>query len=232
MNHHITNIDIVLKEVSYMLKAKVLKKEVARTYDILAPHYDFWSRFAESKAHSRALSLVEIKGREKVLEVACGTGKNFSEILKMNEEGLNVGVDISGKMLRMSKKRVKDAARESYEFLMADARSLPFTDEAFDVVINSYMLDLIPVKDFFPILREFNRVMRKGGRMVLVNMTCGNPIFNAFWSLLYRFFPHTIGGCRSVQVKPFVEYVGFKIVNFEKITQKGFPSEIIKALKI
>ena len=215
-----------------MLKAKVSKEKVSKVYDILAPHYDFWSRFAESKAHSRAINLAEIKGGEKVLEVAIGTGKNFSEILKMNKDGLNIGVDISTKMLKMSKKRAKDAARESYEFLKADARSLPFRNNFFDVVLNAYMLDLIPVKDFFTILREFNRVLRKRGCVVLVNMTYGNPIFNAFWSLLYRFIPHTIGGCRSVQAKPFVEYVDFKVVKYEKITQKGFPSEIIKALKV
>jgi len=75
-------------------------------------------------------------------------------------------------------------------------------------------------------------VLRKGRHMVLVNMTYGNPIFNAFWSLLYRFFSHKISGCRSVQAKPFVEYAGFKVVKCEKITQKGFPLEIIKALKI
>ena len=222
----------MVKERFKMLEAKISKEKVSKVYDILAPHYDFWSRFAESKAHSRALDLAEIEGGEKVLEVACGTGKNFSEILKKNEEGLNLGVDISGKMLGMAKKRVKDAVRESYEFLMVDAHSLPFRDEIFDVVLNSYMLDLIPLRDFFTILREFNRVLRKGGRMVLVNMTYGNPIFNAFWSLLYRFIPNTIGGCRSVQVKPFVEYVGFEVVKYEKISQKGFPSEIIKALKV
>jgi len=200
-----------------MLKAKVSKEKVSKVYDILAPHYDFWSGIAESKAHSRALNLAEIKEGEKVLEVAVGTGKNFSKILKMNKDGLNIGVDISTKMLKISKKRIKDATRRK---------------KVFDVVLNAYMLDLIPVRDFFTILREFNRVLLKGGRMVLVNMTYGNPIFNAFWSLLYRFFPHTIGGCRSVQAKPFVEYVGFEVVEYEKITQKSFPSEIIKAIKI
>ena len=51
------------------------------------------------------------------------------------------------------------------------ARHLPFPDETFDVLYNSFMLDLIPIADFPVVLKEFQRVLKKDGRLFLVNLS-------------------------------------------------------------
>jgi ubiquinone/menaquinone biosynthesis C-methylase UbiE len=47
----------------------------------------------------------------------------------------------------------------------ADSRRLPFDEDAFDLVYNAYMLDLIPAQDMPLTLGEFWRVLRPGGRL-------------------------------------------------------------------
>lgn len=52
-----------------------------------------------------------------------------------------------------------------------DARELSFPDETFDLVYNAYIFDLMDAEDFPVILSEFWRVLKPGGRLVLVNMS-------------------------------------------------------------
>ncbi len=56
-------------------------------------------------------------------------------------------------------------------FKQGNARELPYPDETFVLTYNSYMFDLIPLADFVPILEEFHRVLKPGGKLVLVNMS-------------------------------------------------------------
>jgi len=56
------------------------------------------------------------------------------------------------------------------------------------------MFDLIPEKDFVVVLSEFRRVLRPGGRLVLVNMTKGAGWFNTFWEWLYKTSPSLLAG--------------------------------------
>ena len=55
--------------------------------------------------------------------------------------------------------------------LEMDARKLDYPDDTFDILYNGYMLDLIPLADMTPILSEFRRVLKPGGRLVLLNMS-------------------------------------------------------------
>jgi ubiquinone/menaquinone biosynthesis C-methylase UbiE len=48
----------------------------------------------------------------------------------------------------------------NFDLKESEARHLLFSDETFDVLYNSYMLDLIPIADFPVVLKEFQRVLR------------------------------------------------------------------------
>jgi ubiquinone/menaquinone biosynthesis C-methylase UbiE len=99
--------------------------------------------------------------------VAVGTGHNLIEILKRNPNGWVDGIDVSMKMVEKAKKRISKTRQQNYALHLCDSRRLPFEDETFDVIINEYLLDILPVEDFIPILLEFKRVLRDGGRIIL-----------------------------------------------------------------
>jgi ubiquinone/menaquinone biosynthesis C-methylase UbiE len=93
------------------------------------------------------------------------------------------------------------------------------------------MFDLTPEKDFKTVLGEFKRVLRPGGRLVMVNMSTCERWHHALWELIYRLNPAWLGGCRGVYILPYLESLGFNQIKREYISQMTFPSEVVYAVK-
>jgi ubiquinone/menaquinone biosynthesis C-methylase UbiE len=213
-----------------ILEARYTHKEIVRKYNWIAPIYDLFGILMESKARQRALEMAAIQNGEKVLEVAFGTGLNFVEILKRNRCGWVNGIDVSMKMLERTKKRISKTGQKNFTLYLCDCRHLPFEDGAFDVLMNQYLLDILPVEDFIPILSEFKRVLKTGGRIVLVNMTKGERWVNQIYEEIYKLKPPLLAGCRGVMAQPFLEEIGFKKFQREFVSQLGFPSEVLRGI--
>lgn len=214
-----------------ILEARYTQNEIIRKYNWIAPIYDLFGFLMESKARKKALEMADIKDGEKILEVAFGTGLNFVEILKRNPNGWVNGIDISTKMIEKTKKRVVKTGQKNYTLYLCDCRNLPFESESFDVLMTQYLLDILPVEDFSPILIEFRRVLKNGGRIVLVNMTKGERWLNKIYEGLYKLRPPLLAGCRGIMAKPFLEKIGFNDFKREFVSQLGFPSEVIIGIK-
>lgn len=214
-----------------ILEARYTHQEIVRKYNWIAPIYDLFGVLVESKARQRAIELSEIQNGEKVLEVAFGTGLNFVEILKRNPDGWVDGIDISMKMVEKARKRILKTGQQNYTLYLGDCRYLPFEDGTFDILMNQYLLDILPVEDFIPILLEFKRVIKEGGRIILVNMTKGETWVNQIYEGIYKLKPPLLAGCRGVMALPFLQEIGFKEIKREFISSFGFPSEVIRAVK-
>jgi ubiquinone/menaquinone biosynthesis C-methylase UbiE len=214
-----------------ILEARFTHEEIVRKYNRIASIYDLFGILMESKARQRALDVAAIQDGEKILEVALGTGLNFVEILKRNPCGWVEGIDISMKMLEKARKKISKTGRKNYTLYLCDCRYLPFEDETFDVLMNQYMFDILPVEDFIPILLEFRRVLKDRGRIVLVNMTKGEKRLNQIYEEIYKLKPPLLAGCRGVLVQPFLEEIGFKKIHREFVSQLGFPSEVVRGIK-
>ncbi len=216
---------------SQILEARYTHQGLIRKYDRIASFYDLFGILMESRARQRALEMAAIRNGEKVLEVALGTGLNFIEILKRNPHGWVEGVDVSTKMMEKARKRISKIGQKNFALHLGDGRHLPFEDESFDVLMNQYLLDIISVQDFLPILQEFKRVLKPGGRIVLVHMTKSEKWINQIYEAIYKLRPPLLAGCRGVIAKPFLQKIGFKQFHREFISQLGFPSEVIKGVK-
>ena len=153
--------------------------------------------------------LTRIKEGDKVLEVGFGTGQILLEIArKVGETGKVYGIEISPKMLGKSMKRVKKYGLSNRVNLrIGDARKLPYDDDTFDVLFNSYMLDLIDTPEIPQLLSEFLRVLKPNGRLVLVNMS-KNKKKLTFYERLCKMCGGRCGmlggGCRPISTKPFL----------------------------
>ena len=213
-----------------MPDAGIRQGHISDLYRKIAPGYDLWARLTESKARDRCLEIAAIQNGESVLEVAVGTGLAFERILRANPSGRNEGIDLTKAMLIRAEKRAASAGIENYRLAVGDAYALDFPDDDFDVLINNYMFDLLPEDDFPTVLAEFRRVLRPGGRLVLVNMTKGVRWYNSIWEWVYRMNPAWLGGCRGVQVLPLLGQIGFVTLGRQYISQMTFPSEVICAV--
>ena len=214
-----------------ILEVRYTHEEIVRKYNSIAPIYDLFGILMESKARQRAINMAAIKNGETILEVAFGTGLNFVEILKRNPQGWVNGIDVSMKMLERARKRISKTGQDNYTLYLGDCRHLPFEDGTFDILMTQYLLDILPVEDFIPILLEFRSVLKDGGRIVLVNMAKGERWLNKIYEEIYKLKPPLLAGCRGVMAQPFLEEIGFKEFEREFVSQLGFPSEVVLGVK-
>ena len=210
-----------------MPDAKIEKEQVSDVYSRIAPLYDLWAWLTETHARSHCLELAAIQDGEDVLEVAVGTGLAFIKILEANPSGQNEGIDLTAAMLNRAERKAARTGHQRYRLRVGDAYDLDFPSDSFDVLVNNYMFDLLPERDFPIVIEEFKRVLRPGGRMALVNMTIGSRWYNRSWDRLYRISPALLGGCRGVSLLPLLQQSGFKETTRQYFSQFTFPSEVV-----
>ena len=211
--------------------ARIPQNQVGHLYDRIAPVYDIWAGLTESKARNRALELADVKDGQDILEVAVGTGTAFFEIARRNPNGTNTGIDLSDGMLSKAKKRLQLLPHANYHLGVGSAFKIDMEKDSVDTLVNQYMFDLLSFGAFEKILREFKRVLRPGGKMVLVNMTEAEQFAGRIYEFIYRISPGLMGGCRAVKLSDLIEKQGFKIDKREYHQQMLFPSEVIRAFK-
>lgn len=215
-----------------ILDVSVDKNDIKSIYSFYSRIYFVIAAF-EKRPRMRSIEMAEVQPDDKILEIAVGAGHSFIQFLgKVNRENVVHGVDLTPAMLEKTKERVARNGYSNFDLREADARSLPFLDESFDLVYSSYMMDLIPTGEFLPVLREFRRVLKKCGRLVLVNLSKKNqnqkPIL---WERLYLMNPYILGGCRPVMLEPFVKEAGFSNLKREFHPSIFLPTEIVAASK-
>lgn len=206
-------------------------KRTAQKYNLISPVYDIFGIIMESKARARALEVSEITNGERVLEVAVGTGLNFQEILRRNPDGWNDGIDISRRMLKRAEKRATKTGVLNYTLLLGDCRALPFTKNTFDLLINEYMFDILPVTEYDRIMREFRRVLKPDGRLVLVNTTLPEKAKDRTLEWIFCVYPQTFSKCRGILAEPYLEKFHFRDIRREYVVNLSFPSEVVLSYK-
>lgn len=134
-----------------------------RYWDKSAPNYDRQMGFFERVLFGDSRHWACSQARGDVLEVAVGTGLNLE---KYPHDARLTGIDLSDEMLAIARNRAAELGRE-VALRAGDAHALPFDDAAFDTVVCTFGLCAIP--DIDAALDEMTRVLRAGGRLVLVD---------------------------------------------------------------
>ncbi|HLA06705.1 MAG TPA: class I SAM-dependent methyltransferase [Anaerolineales bacterium] len=162
----------------------------------------------EIEHHREAIQLADIQPGDRVLEVACGTGRATVELAsRLGADGRLDALDLSEAMLGHAQRKVAERGLlNKVELKIGSAQVLPYPSQTFDILYNSYMFDLIAVTQFKSILEEFKRVLKPGGKMILVNMskdTSRKTLYERVYEIA-RLFP-----CRPVAMESYVREAGF-----------------------
>jgi ubiquinone/menaquinone biosynthesis C-methylase UbiE len=108
---------------------------------------------------NKLIDLLPQKGR--ILDAGCGTGLPVTKYLI--ESGFDViGIDFSDEMLRFARKNVPEA-----EFIKQNIVDLSFPNRYFDALISLYAIIHIPREKHETIFRQFNRILKPGGIMLV-----------------------------------------------------------------
>ena len=142
--------------------AKQNKTKFPKTdYSKIARYYDK-VRTQPGVLSSKIIKYGEIKPGNLVLDFGCGTGR-FTNNLSALTECLLIGLEPSLEML--TKALLKDRSR-SVAWTLGDGQQLPFANEIFDGVYMTFVLHHLERKELA--LQEIYRVLKKGGRCVII----------------------------------------------------------------
>ncbi len=135
----------------------------------------------------RVAELVAEVQPQLVLDVATGSGDLAATIAKRNPQARVIGADFCAPMLAQARKRGLD------DLIVADGLALPFADRTFDALTIGY--GLRNMADWDAALREFARVLKPGGRFVVLDFSlpASTPLRRIYRFYLHRILPRIAG---------------------------------------
>lgn len=216
------------------------KKQVALMFDRIAGKYDLLNRLLSFRIDSywrrKAIRMLRDLAPRQILDAGTGTADFAIAALELNPEKVT-GVDISGEMLELGKKKLlRRNLTERIELQYGDAENLSFADDTFDTVISGF-----GVRNFENVsvgLTELRRVLKKECPLVILefstpHMVPFRQLYNFYFSVLLPLAGKLISRdkmayhylCDSVSAFPegdeFIEIMekeGFSDCTFRRLT--------------
>ena len=185
-------------------KGLVLRRAQARWYDLLAAALTLGR---DRQLRERLAGLARLTPGESVLDVGCGTGTlALTAKRAVGDAGSVVGVDASPDMIALATAKASRSGA-AVAFRPAAAERLPFADATFDVVLSTLMLHHLPAPVRRVCVLEALRVLRPGGRMLVVDFSAPS---NRRGGLLSRLHRH--GGVPPDAIAALLGEAGFGVV--------------------
>lgn len=161
-------------------------QHVAEVFHSVAAKYDLMNDLMSMGIHRLwkryTMELTGVRAGNQVLDIAGGTGDltmKFSDLV--GPSGKVILADINDSMLKVGRDRLLDRGYSgNIEYVQANAEALPFEDNSFDVVTMAFGLRNVTDKD--QALREFNRVLKPGGRLLVLEFSKpANPLLSKIY---------------------------------------------------
>jgi len=145
---------------------------VRRMFAAIAPSYDLNNRlhslWRDQAWRRRAVREARVADGELVVDVACGTG-DLAQAFARTRASRVVGVDFTRPMLDLAERKRARLPRETggkLEYVLGDAQDLPLDNASADVVSIAFGIRNVDSPE--RALAEFARVLRPGGRLVIL----------------------------------------------------------------
>ena len=205
---------------------------VQNMFTQIAKRYDLMNRLMtggqDTRWRKQVIQLARLRNHASLLDLGTGTGDLAREAISQVPQTKVIAADFTLEMMRVGQKR------GALNFSSADALHLPFQDYFFDAVVSGFLMR--NVIDLQKALQEQFRVLKKGGRIVILDTT--RPKKNMFspfiWlhmhvvipflgrlltgsSDAYRYLPETTEGfVTAEEMAARMAAVGFRKINFER----------------
>ena len=147
---------------------------VNEVFDVASPRYDLMNDIMSFGTHRFLKSIFRestgVHPGNNVLDVAGGTG-DISQLLApvVGSQGSITILDINESMLRQGRDRLLDAGFASVNYILADAESMPISDESYDCITIAFGIRNMSHMDVA--LAECWRVLRVGGRLSVLEFS-------------------------------------------------------------
>src|ERR1700735_1397941 len=150
------------------------QERLIETYRKKAKHYDITSRlypapgYPQRAQRLRAIQALGLRPGATVVEIACGTGLNFSLIEQViGPDGRIVGVDLTDAMLGQAQHRIETNGWSNISLVQADAAEFEFPAEV-DAILSTYALTQVP--ECGDVIAHGAAALSRGGRWVVLDL--------------------------------------------------------------
>lgn len=152
------------------MKCKVCPSYMTKLYSFYSPFYDHIFGHLLAPGRRQAFRYLDRRPHQKILEIGVGPGSTLEFYPPQTEV---VGIDISPAMIEQARakaQRLNSGCRFNLEVM--DASCLEFPDNTFDALMSAYVITT--VSDPHKVCREMFRVVKPGGKFIVVNHTRSN----------------------------------------------------------
>jgi len=169
-------------------------------FDRIAPRYDLLNRLLSAGIDVRwrraCVDLLGLSGPGRVVDLCTGTADLLVEALSRDARLTGVGVDLSSEMLTRGRAKLERRGLDRRGALAAgDAERLPLRGGRFDGALVSF--GIRNVADVAGAFREVSRVLRPGGRFVIVEFSMPRGVFGRLYRYYFRRILPWVGGLVS-----------------------------------
>lgn len=185
----------------------------ARYYDAMAAIVTLGRA---GKIRARTAALARIAHGEAVLDVGCGTGELTRVVATRalaGGAGQVHGIDASPEMIVVARQKAARAGL-GIDFRVAVVEALPFADSTFDAVVSSLMMHHLPDDLKGPALAEIRRVLKPGGRLMVVDFK--RPA-GRLGHIAARLSGHRHGASDTQDLRALLQAAGFTAVETGEI---------------
>ncbi|NQU68520.1 MAG: bifunctional demethylmenaquinone methyltransferase/2-methoxy-6-polyprenyl-1,4-benzoquinol methylase UbiE [Candidatus Marinimicrobia bacterium] len=162
------------------------KAFVQKMFDDISDRYDFLNHLLSLGIdyywRHRLVKMLAPKTSEIILDVATGTGDVGFAILKKCDVTV-IGLDYAYNMTRLAKQKAEKRGIRSFKFVQGDGEQLPFSDNSFDAITIAF--GFRNIGHFEIALQEFSRVLKPGGRLVILEFSQPTSVW---FSAIFRFY--------------------------------------------
>lgn len=211
---------------------------VARLGEIYTRTAAFYDGLVAQKQAAAKLAAIEALNRqagERFLEVGAGTGWALRRIVVASGSQDAYGLDVAQGMLEVARAELEGVS-PAVSLLLGDGRRLPFADASLDCILNTYTFEVMGEADIAAMLDDMRRVLRPGGRAVIVNLTDAtdggveDEAMIRDWLDRYEADPEFFGGARPLQLSAMLQVHGFEVAS-RRYVGPDWPSEVSLALR-
>lgn len=172
------------------------KKQVAEMFDNISSRYDFLNHLLSLSIdkgwRNKVVKMVQRDKPGQILDVATGTADLAIAMARIHPEHIK-GIDISNGMLEVGRKKVKrKGLTELISLEQADSENLPYGDASFDAITVAF--GVRNFEDLEKGLREIHRVLRPGGRLLILEFSQPQAFpFKQIYNFYFRYILPTLG---------------------------------------